>query len=404
MVRKLWNKDFILLLQGNAVSTIGDLMYSVAIGYWVYEQTGSSGLMGIMSAISMFVTMFLSPFSGSIVDKCNRKWVLVGMDIMQGVVMLGIGLLAYLDKLNIPGVLIAAFLAALGSVFYSPAANTLMIDIIPHDDMVRGQSIFSGSNALINMVGTAFSGVMVAFFGVPLIVIINGLSNLYSAVSELFIHVPRTVQQGAQVSAKSILRDSKEAVRMIFSDKCLQLFVPCALLLNLLAAGPLTLVLPFCMEKGFTVDMYGYLMAIWTAASLICVLVLGVVKLNPKTRFWVLAVGFTSSVLFFGLTYISKQFVPLCIMAFLASFANCAGNTIFNASLMLALPEENRGAILGFFQAASIGGTALSAVIYGALGDVLPLYLVFTVGNLLSLAPMLYLCFNHRTKEFVINH
>ena len=404
MVRKLWNKDFILLLQGNAVSTIGDLMYSVAIGYWVYEQTGSSGLMGIMSAISMFVTMFLSPFSGSIVDKCNRKWVLVGMDIMQGVIMLSIGLLAYLDKLNVPGVLIAAFLAALGSVFYSPAASTLMIDIIPHDDMTRGQSIFSGSNALINMVGTAFSGVMVAFFGVPLIVIINGLSNLYSAVSELFIHVPRTVQQGAQVSAKSILRDSKEAVRMIFSDKCLQLFVPCALLLNLLAAGPLTLVLPFCMEKGFTVDMYGYLMAIWTAASLICVLVLGVVKLNPKTRFWVLAVGFTSSVLFFGLTYITKQFVPLCIMAFLASFANCAGNTIFNASLMLALPEENRGAILGFFQSASIGGTALSAVIYGALGDVLPLYLVFTVGNLLSLAPMLYLCFNPRTKEFVINH
>ena len=404
MVKKLWNKDFILLLQGNAVSIIGDLMYSVAIGYWVYEQTGSSGLMGIMSAISMFVTMFLSPFSGSIVDKCNRKWVLVGMDVMQGVVMLGIGLLAYLDKLNVPGVLIAAFLAALGSVFYSPAASTLMIDIIPHDDMTRGQSIFSGSNALINMVGTAFSGVMVAFFGVPLIVIINVLSNLYSAVSELFIHVPRTVQQGAQVSAKSILRDSKEAVRMIFSDKCLQLFVPCALLLNLLAAGPLTLVLPFCMEKGFTVDMYGYLMAIWTAASLICVLMLGVVKLKPKTRFWVLAVGFTSSVLFFGLTYISKQFVPLCIMAFLASFANCAGNTIFNASLMLALPEENRGAILGFIQSASVGGTALSAVIYGVLGDVLPLYLVFTVGNLLSLAPMLYLCFNPRTKEFVINH
>jgi MFS family permease len=404
MNRKLWNKDYILLLQGNVVSSIGDLMYSVAIGYWVYEQTGSSGLMGIMSAISMFVTMFLSPFSGSIVDKCNRKWVLVGMDIVQGLVMLGIGLLAYLNKLNIPGVLIAAFLAALGSVFYSPAVSTLMIDIIPHDDMVRGQSIFSGSNALINMVGTAFSGVMVAFFGVPLIVVINGLSNLYSAGSELFIHVPRTVQQGAQVSAKSILRDSKEAVRMIFSDPCLRLFVPCALILNLLGAGPLTLVLPFCMEKGFSVDMYGYLMAIWTAASLVCVLVLGVVKLKSKTRFWVMAVGFASSVLFFGLTYLSKQFVPLCIMAFFASFANCAGNMIFNASLMLALPEENRGAILGFIQSASVGGTALSAVIYGVLGDVFPLYLVFTVGNLLSLAPMLYMCFHPRTKEFILNH
>ena len=279
-----------------------------------------------------------------------------------------------------------------------------MIDIIPHDDMVRGQSIFSGSNALINMVGTAFSGVMVAFFGVPLIVVINGLSNLYSAFSELFIHVPRTVQQGAQVSAKSILRDSGAAVRTIFSDKCLRLFVPSALVLNLLGAGPLALVLPFCMEKGFTVDMYGYLMAVWTAASLVCVLILGAVKLKPKVRFWVMAIGFTGSVLFFGLTYLSKQFVPLCMMAFLASFTNCAGNTIFNASLMLALPEENRGAILGFIQSASVGGTALSAVIYGLLGDIYPLYLVFTIGNLLSLGPMLYLCFNPRTREFVVNH
>ena len=91
-------------------------------------------------------------------------------------------------------------------------------------------------------------------------------------------------------------------------------------------------------------------------------------------------------------------------MAFLASVSNCAGNTIFSASLMLALPEENRGAIFGFIQSASVGGTALSAVIYGVLGDILPLYLVFTVGNLLSLVPMLYMCFNPRTREFVLTH
>jgi MFS family permease len=176
------------------------------------------------------------------------------------------------------------------------------------------------------------------------------------------------------------------------------------LILNLLGAGPLTLALPLCMEKGFTVDMYGYLMAIYTAASLVCVLVLGIVKLSPKISYWIMAVGFTGSVLFFALTYLSRQFVPLSVMAFLASFTNCAGNTVFNASMMLALPEENRGAILGFIQSASVGGTALSAVIYGVLGDVLPLYLVFTVGNLISLAPMLYMCFHPKTKEFVLEH
>ncbi len=404
MPKKLWNKDFILLLQGNTVSTVGDLMYSVAIGYWVYAQTGSNSLMGIMSAISMFVSMFLSPFTGSIIDKSNRKWVLVCMDLLQSAVMLTIGVLAYFGKLNVPGVLIAAFLAALGSVFYSPAASTLLIDLIPHDDMVRGQSIHSGANSLVNTVGTAFSGVMVAFFGVPLIVIINGLSNLYSAITELFINVPRTVQQGTQVTAKRILIDMKTAIKTILVDPCLKLFVPCVLILNLLSAGPLTLILPFCLEKGFSVDMYGYLMSVWMVAYLICTLLLGVVRFNAKARFWILAVGFSASVIFFSLTYLSTNFALMCVFAFVAAFLNCAGNTVFSASLMLALPEENRGAIIGFIQSASVGGSALSAVLYGFLGDVFPLYLVFTAGNLISLAPMLYLCFHKRTKEFVLSH
>ncbi|MBQ8202046.1 MAG: MFS transporter [Clostridia bacterium] len=404
MRKKLWNKDFILLLQGNAVSTMGDLMYSVAIGYWVYQQTGSSALMGVMSSISMFVTMFLSPVCGSIVDKCSRKWLIVGIDVLQGLLMLTVGVLAYFNALNIPVVLLAALLAAFGSVFYSPAVSTLMIDIIPRDDMVRGQSVFSGVSTLINLIGTGFSGAMVAFLGVPLIVVINGVSNLYSALAEVFVHVPRTVQQGTQVTFRGIVQDTRNAVKMIFSDGCLRLFVPCALILNLLGAGPMALMLPFCMEKGFSVDMYGYLMSVTTAASLLCVLILGIVKLKPNVRFWILALGFSSSVLLFTLSYFSVQFIPLCVLTFLASFANGAGNAVFNASLMLALPEENRSAILGFIQSASCGGVALSALLYGLLGDIFPLYLVFAAGSILSLLPMLYMCFHKQTKAFILTH
>lgn len=404
MQKKLWNKDFILLLQANAVSSIGDLMYSVAIGFWVYEKTGSSGLMGTMSAISMFVTMFLSPFSGSIVDKCNRKWVMVGTDVLQGIIMLAVGILAFAGNLSVPVVLIAAFLAAFSGVFYSPAVSTLMLDIIPHKDMVQGQSLHSGVLGFIQLAGNAFSGVLVAFFGVPLIVVINGISNLYSAFSELFIHVPKTVQQGTPVTIKGVLRDSKRAVKAVFSDPCLKIFVPSALILNLLGAGPMTLILPFCMEKGFSVEQYGYLLSVWTAASLVCVLFLGAVKLSPRVRFWVMALGFSFSVLFFVLTYSSVRYIPMCIFAALAAISNCAGNSVFNAALNLALPEENRGAILGFMQSASVGGCALSALIYGLLGDVFPLYLTFIAGGLLSLVPMLWMCFHPRTREFVLNH
>lgn len=404
MHKKLLNKDYILLIQGNAISTLGDLMYSVAIGYWVYAQTGSNSLMGLMSSISMFVTMFLSPFCGSIVDKCNRKWMIVAIDLIQGTLMLSVGVLAYLNVLKVPMVLAAALLAAFGSVFYSPSISTILLDIVPRDDMVRGQSIHSGVNSTINLVGTAFSGAMVAFLGVPLIVVINGVSNIYSAVTEMFITVPKTAQQGQNVTVKGVLADLGNAAKTIFADDCLRLFAPSATVLNLLSAGAMSLLLPFCIEKGFTVDMYGYLGFVFMGGYLVGNVLLGALKLSPKVRFWIMALGFSLSVPVFILAYMSKAFLPLCIFSFCGAFLNCLGNTVFNAALMLALPQQNRSAIFGFIQSACVGGSALSALIFGLLGEVFPLYMVFAAGNILSLAPMLYLCFHPSVKSFILTH
>ena len=404
MVKKLWNKNFVLFLQGAAVSMIGDLMYSVAIGHWVYQQTGSESLMGIMSSISMFVTMFLSPFSGSIVDKLSRKWVLIIGDAFQGIIMLTVGALAFMDKLTVTGVLIAAFLAALGGVFYSPASSTVLIDIIPRDEIMRGQSLFSGVNSTINMVGSAFSGAMVALFGVPLIIVINGCSNIYSAISEMFISVPKTVSQGETVTVKGILRDSKTALKTIFSNPCLRIFLPGAVVLNILGAGPFTLMIPFTSAKGFTVGQYGILMSMNTVGYLVCVILIGIIKFKPKARFYIMAFGFSLSVVFMVFTYLSTEFLPMCIFMFLGSFLNGAGNTVFGAASMLALPEENRGAILGLFSSATVGGCALSSLMYGFLGEAFPLYIIFTIGSLISLVPMLYVCFNPKIKAFIIEN
>lgn len=404
MHKKLWNKDTILMLQGHAVSALGDILYSVAIGYWVYEKTGSSALMGIMSSISMFMTMFVMPFSGSIIDKCSRKAIICGMDALRGAIMLVLGVLAFADSLSVPVVLLAAFLASVCSVFFNPAVSTLMLDIIPHDDMVRGQSMFSGVNSFLNLVGKALSGALVAFLGVPLIILLNGVSYLISAFTELFITVPKTVHQGEKITLRGILRDFQVAAREIFKNRYLKLFIPSALILNLLAAGPMTLMLPFVLEKGFTVDMYGYLMSVETAASLLCVCLLGIVKLKPKTRYFGMSIGFIGSILFYILAYLTKNYGVMCVMLFLGGFANSLGNSIFNASLMLALPEENRGAILGFVSSFSTGGCALSAVIFGILGDIFPLYLVFIAGNLLSVIPMVYMCLHKNTREFVLTN
>ena len=180
--------------------------------------------------------------------------------------------------------------------------------------------------------------------------------------------------------------------------------IPCCLLINLLSGGVLSLMLPFVMEKGFTVDMYGYLMAVQTAASFVCVSLLGIIRLTPKQRFFALSAGFLMDIVFCVLYFSAKNFTLLCVLAFIASFGNTLGNGIFRASFSLALPEDNRGGILGLFSAGGIGGTALSAVIYGILCDIFPIYLVFTVGTLLSTIPLMLMCGHKATREFIMEH
>lgn len=403
-MKKLWNKDFILMLQGNAVSALGDVLYSVAIGYWVYEKTGSSTLMGLMSSISMFVVMFVTPFSGSIVDKLSRKHIIVGMDLVRGIIMIIVGILAYMNQLSVPIVLIAAFLAALCSVFFSPAVSTLFLDIIPHDDMVRGQSVSNSITSFINLVGKAISGALVAFLGVELIILGNGISYLISAFTEIFIHVPKTTQQGEKVTLQGIIHDFKIGIQEIFNNKFLKLFIPSAIILNFLGSGPMTLMLPFVLDKGFSVDMYGYLMSIETLASLICAALLGIIKLKPTTRYYAFSIGFIGSVFLYICAYLSTNFIIMAILMFAGCFANCIGNAIFNASMMLALPENNRGAILGLVSAVGTGGSALSAVVFGILCDIFPLTIVFVAGNILSILPMIYLCIHPNSKQFILEH
>lgn len=173
MKGKLLTKNFLLILQGDAISTIGNVLYSIAIGYWVYQKTGSTALMGVMSSISMITTMVVQPISGAIVDRLNRKKVIVAMDALRGYMMIVVAVLAFANTLSIPQILILSFLGALGNVFFQLAIDTVFINIITKDEMMRGQSISQAIANIINLVGKALSGALVAWLGVPTIILLN---------------------------------------------------------------------------------------------------------------------------------------------------------------------------------------------------------------------------------------
>jgi MFS transporter, DHA3 family, macrolide efflux protein len=399
---KLWNKNFILLLQGNGFSVFGDILYSIAISFWVYDRTGSTAIMGIMASISLFVTMFGSPIAGAIVDRSNRKSIIVMMDFIRGLVMFGVAYFAFQEQLSVIMVMFTAFVAAFCHLFFSPAIQTVLVDIIPHKELMRGQSLNGGLMSLLGLSGRALSGLLLSVFGVPLMILLNGVSFMISAFSELFITVPPTKKAGSAISVGQIVADIKEGALATYHDKSLRFLMSGALLLNFLASGMFSIMLPFVYLKGFDIVQYGYLMSVFSLAGLVSMTVTGVVQFSYKQRYLIMAMGFIFGNLMFIAGYLMNNFYLLAVMFFLANFLNTMANAVLNSVLILAIPADKRGMIIGFVMTASTGGMAMSSLMYGFLAEYIPITVLAIGGLSLAAIPMLWLTLDHRMKDLFV--
>jgi len=382
-VKKLWNKNFVLMWQGHAVSVFGDVLYSIAIGFWVYHETGSTGLMGLMSSISMFVAMFLNPFTGAIVDRIDRKWVLILADLTRGGLMLGVGLLAMASQLSVELVLFTAFVAALSGSMFGPASMTVFVDLVPHAELVRAQSLSSGTNSLINFIGKGVSGALLTFMGVGPMIILNGISFLFSALSIFFIKIPKTAKQelNQTITVKRILGDVVQGAKDAIATPGLNVLIIGALIANLLGSGYGALLLPLATMKGLSLTEYGLFIGFSSAAAVVAMAIMGVFKIKAKLKMPIFIVAFLLNTIFVIVGLMGQGFIWLTAFFFLGDFTMVIGNAILNATMILAIPRDKRATVFGFVSSFSIAGMAISMLAYGYLAEIYDLSLLSIIGT-----------------------
>lgn len=399
--KKLWNRNYILMLQGTVISRFGDILYSIAIGYYVLEVTGSSAWMGIFTSISMFVQMFLSPVCGAFVDRLNRKNIIVYMDLIRGIVMLGIGWLVIQNNLTIPILMAITLVIALCGVFFTPASSTVLIDIVPKSDLVQAQSINGALYNVLDLISKGISGFLLVFLGIGPMIIFNGISFVISAFTEYFVHVPKTIKQGTKITIKTIGFDLWDGLKSIIQTSGLNVLFCSALFINLFSAGLGSLLLVMTNEKGFTIEQYGILMSAISAGALLGAVLVGGIKIPNKMRPFVMLFGFLLSGGAMILGLLSSEFIWVCIFFFLGDFLNVAGNMILNASMMLVIPIDKRSTVLGFIISSSMGGIALSTVIYGFLAETFSISMLGIFGTILSGIVMVFVLGSKKVLKVV---
>ena len=221
--------NFFLLWQGQLVSALGDVAYELALGFWILAVTGSTALMGSLMAASAIPRVVLSPFAGVWVDRINRKWILVFMDALRGVAVVFVGISALLGWIKVWMVFGAGIIIGFGAAFFYPAVNSIIPDLVQRDTPVRANSLVSMTRAGSNIAGSTAGGFLYAVLGAPLMFLINGVSYLLSAFTEVFITVPKVHHPEGK---KEFWQDMKDGLRFTWKMKGLRLLFMMAGFIN----------------------------------------------------------------------------------------------------------------------------------------------------------------------------
>lgn len=165
LAEKLWTKSFLILWQGQLISTLGDAVYSIALGFWVLQVTGSTALMGTLMAASTLPGVLISPFAGVLIDRCNKKRLFIIMDVIRGICIVLLATAAYQGWIAIWMAFVAGIILSLCGAVFTPGIMATVPDLVPKSKIENANSVFSVLNAGSNMIGNAAGGFLTAGAG-----------------------------------------------------------------------------------------------------------------------------------------------------------------------------------------------------------------------------------------------
>ena len=369
-----------LLWQGQLVSSLGDAVYRIALGFWILAETGSTAITSIVLAASLLPRILLSPVAGAAVDSLSRKRILVAADILCGVAVLLVAAAAAIGALTLWMLVAAALALGTGAAFFTPALETVLPELTSRGALSRVNAAFSFACTGAALVGSSVGGFAFVALGASALFLFDGLSFVFSAVLTLSAKLPPPPDVGrARASLASQLRQGIAVVR---GSSGLTWIIVVSSVANLLMAGAFFSVLALCEKRDdLGPEAYGLLMAALSAGAIAGYLTVAAKAIPARRRF---AVFFGSGVLL-GVSLAVFPHLPdvICMLPLVAAagFAISVNGTLFTTSLQLSVRSAYRGKVLGLRAAMMTAAAPIGIAAAGIIAEVIDPAITISVAS-----------------------
>jgi len=218
-------RNFRLLLIGAFFAGLGSQMITVAIGWELYERTGSALALGLVGLVQVIPVFILSLPAGQFIDRFNRKRIVIGAQVVLMLCSLGLTALSFTHGSLL---LIYACLLLYGCAvaFDSPASAILVAQIVPEQAFENAATWESSTGQLASVLGPALGGLLIALLkSAALVYALNAGAALIFIVLLFFLRIEQqktysieATTLGAMVEGLRFLKSSQVILAAITLD------------------------------------------------------------------------------------------------------------------------------------------------------------------------------------------
>ena len=380
-------RNFRWLWFGAFTSTTGFFVAQIAESWYIYERTSSEGLLGLTAFLNGLPILMFSVVGGVLADRMDRRYLLIGSQVLQMTASLGLAVAFWLDLIEVWHILAAAFLAGLGQAFGGPAYQALMPSLVPKRHLSNAIALLSIQFNLAGTLGRPIGGVVFKYLGPALCFLVNSASFLAVIVSLLVLRITHTTEGRHQ----NLLRSLLEGLRAIRDSSVLRSLMLLAVV-TAFCGVPLNLLLPVFASDIYQMDASGYgsvgsVLGAGAVLGALCVATLGNA---PRQGSRALTMQLLLGVSLAGFAVVGTLWLAMPLLLF-AGGAILAVFTMVTTLVQLNLDENMRGRIMSVHNTAFRGVMPLSNLSCGLAAEKIGAPAVLVVnGAILVLVSLAY--------------
>ena len=182
---------FTAIWLGQVVSLVGSGLTSFALGIWVFEGTGSATAFALIGLSAVLPRVLFSPLAGAIVDRWDRRWIMIAADLGAGLCTLLVAVLLFMGELQLWQIyLLSGVSAAFGTVQW-PAYTATTTLLVPKEHLGRANGMMQFGQAASEILAPVLAGALVGIIQLQGVILIDVATFLFAVSTLLLVRFPR---------------------------------------------------------------------------------------------------------------------------------------------------------------------------------------------------------------------